>query len=182
MSINQRKILLILLGCLGAVVILYGAYMAFDMYFRACLNWDTVFTNNMHEPEFRKEIEGLLEFQFPASAEFEKSEYRAWLDATFHCVFTLPKKDLDLMFPPEKMVSYENVPHGQPPEKVTWHENDHTMLPQWSKEWLKGKNLDHFRVLEYYPTSGCYVTVVVENPPEADENQRVWVYINFMDI
>jgi hypothetical protein len=131
------------------------------------MKWDTVYENNMHEPEHREKIQQMFGLQFPESAEFEKSEYSTWLEADFHCVFTLPKKDIDLMFPPEK---------------VTWHENDHALLPQWSEKWLEGKNLSHFKILKCYLTSGTSTTVVVDNPLDADENQRVWVYISCFDL
>jgi hypothetical protein len=182
MTVTKRKILLTSLGCLGAAFICWCAYVALSIYCaRAFMGWDTVIENNMHDPEHREEIKQCFGLQFPESAEFEKSVFSRWLDADFHCVFTLPKKDIDLMFPPEKMVSYENVPFGHPPEKVTWHENVNAMLPQWSKKWLEGKNLSHFKVLKYHPTSGTRITVVAENPPDADENQRVWVYVSCFD-
>ena len=127
------------------------------------MEWDKAVKNNMHDLEFRQRIEKWLGVEFPPSAEWERSEYRAWLDAIFQCVFTLPQKDVDVMFPPEN---------------VTWRENDRDSLSLWqTKDWLKGKKLDHFKVMEYDPESGSHAMVIVENPPEISENQRVWIYI-----
>ena len=164
MTINKRKIIL---GCLGIVALCCCAWFAFVVYLVSTMSWDTVVRNNMHDAEFRGKIEKWIGFEFPDSAEWEKSEYRVWQDADFDCVFTLPRKDIDLMFPPEK---------------VTWQENDHAMLPRSWKEWLKEKKLDHFKVMKYkLEPQKRYVTVVVENPPGTDENQRVWVYLSFFE-
>jgi len=161
MIITKRKILL---GCLGVVILCCCFYFVVAVIIVSTTSWDTVVKNPMHDPEFREGMEKLLDIEFPASAEWGKSEYRVWQDAIFNCVFTLPKRDIDIMFPPNE---------------VTWHENDRDMLPQWSKDWLKGKKLDHFNVMECKPKERLFVTVVVDNPPGISGDQRVWVYINF---
>jgi hypothetical protein len=126
------------------------------------IEWDTVVKNNMHDPKFRKAIEEWLDLEFPASAQWEESEYRAWQEIRFHCVFTLPKKDVDLMFSQES---------------ITWYENDHDHLPQWSDTWLKKKKLEHFKVMKYELPINRFVTVVIDNPHGINDDQRVWVYI-----
>jgi hypothetical protein len=138
------------------------------IYVANTLSWDTPIKNNMDDPEFRRQIEGWLNLKFPESVQWEKSELRPWLEWDFQCVFTLPKKDIDLLIPPEK---------GE------WHENDHDMLPHWSEEWLKGKNIDRFKTMRYESrtVSKCHVKVAYEDPIEADENQRIWVYIYAWD-
>jgi len=164
MTINKEKIIL---GCFGLVVIICCGFFAVCFYFFSTMSWDTVYKDNMHDPEFRGKIEKWIDFEFPDSVEWEKSEYRVWQDAIFNCLFTLPKRDIDLMFPPERVV---------------WHENDHDILSQWSKEWLKGKKLDHFKIMKFkQETQHRYGTIVVDNPPGTDENQRVWVYLNFWE-
>ena len=162
MKITTPKIIV---GCLGTVALCgclgYALYVVFLLHaiFKIHLYEDA-----MHEPELRESVERLIYLEFPASVEWGKSKYtRQFLDHDFNCDFTLPKKDIDLMFPPDK---------------VTWQENNLDMLPQWSKDWLKEKNLDHFKVAEYRPTGS--IVIVVDNPPEIDEDQRVWVYIGFV--
>ena len=165
MANKQKIIIRSLIGCAGIVFLGFCVCV----YIAGTTPWDTVVKNNMDDPEFRQGIEKWLDLEFPESVQWEKSELRIWQDSIFNCVFTLPKKDLDLLVPPEK---------GE------WHENDHDLLTQWSDDWLKKKKLDHFKVLEYEPKdkTKCYVTIVADNPPGADENQRVWVYINCLDM
>ena len=181
MTPEKRTKLYFLLGCLVTIILLCGcAFLAFVAYIVVTFDWGTGYKNNMHEQEFREQIEKWIDLQFPPSAEFEKSEYNAWLDADFQCLFTLPRKDIDIMFPPEKTIlSYYYSNEDLPPNEVTWHENDHDMLPYYSKDWLERKKLDHFKVIQYSTRSRCNVTVVIENPAETDENQRIWVYICF---
>jgi len=167
MKITKRTIIL---GCLGITALSCCLFVAFVFYVVSTMKWGTELKNNMHDPEFRQGIEKWLGVVFPPSAEWERSEYHAWLDADFQCVFTLPQKDVDVMFPPEN---------------VTWHENDYDMLNRhpvadW-RAWLKGKKLDHFKVMRYEPESGSHPMVVVENPPGINENERVWVYIVCFD-
>ena len=162
MKITKRKILI---GCFGSVFLFCCFILTVEIFFYDIIvdtiSWDTVVRNCMHDPEFRKNIEVGLNIKFPDSADWGKSEYCVWQDAMFHCDLTLPKKDVDMMFPPNK---------------VTWHENDHGMLPQWSKKWLKGKKLEHFKAIKYEPKRKLHATVVVDNPPGISEDQRVWVY------
>jgi hypothetical protein len=160
MKITKRRIIL---GCFGLIALCCCLFLAYVVFLVSTMEWSTVVRNNMHDPEFRKEIEKWLDLEFPASAKWEESEYRVWQDPILHCVFTLPKKDVDLMF------STKNV---------IWHENDRDKLPQWSDNWLKEKNLDHFKVMKYGHESIRHVTIVVDNPPNINEDQRVWVYIN----
>ena len=167
---NKRKIVIgSLIGCAGIVFLAFCAWGVIAIYVVSTMPWDTVYKNNMNDPEFRQGIEKWLDLKFPESVQWEKSELRIWQDRIFNCVFTLPKKDLDLLVPSEK---------GE------WHENARDQLPQWSKDWLKKKKLDHFKVLKYEPKdqTKCYVAIVADNPPDADENQRVWVYINCLDM
>ena len=169
MANKQKIIIRCLIGCAGVVFLGFCVLFAFAYYCVSKVHRDTVTENNMHDPEFRQEIEEWLDLKFPESVQWEKSELRIWQDRIFNCVFTLPKKDLDLLVPPEK---------GE------WRENDHDMLTQWADDWLKKKKLDHFKIIEYEPKdeTKCYVTIVADNPPEADENQRVWVYITCLDM
>ena len=166
MKIIKRKIVL---GCSCSIILFCCIILTVEIFFydtiADAISWDTVVKNCMDDPGFRKKIEELLALDFPASAEWGKSEYRVWQDAMFHCDLTLPKKDVDMMLPPNK---------------VTWYENDHNMLPQWSKKWLKGKKLEHFKVIKYEPRRKLFVTVAVDNPPEISEDQRVWVSIDFL--
>ena len=160
MTITKRKILL---GCLGLVVLVCCGFFAFFLYCVSTFQLDPPVEHDIRDPKFRAEIKKWFDLEFPDSVEWEKSEYRVWQDPDFDCVFTLPQKDFYLMFPPEL---------------GSWQENNHDMLPYTSKEWLKGKALDHFKVMKYEPKPRHSVTVVVDNPPGADENQRVWVYIH----
>ena len=162
MKITKRKIIL---GCLGITALGCCLFVAFVFIVVGTMEWDPPIKINMDDPESRQRIEKWLDLEFPASAEWERSEYRAWLDADYRCIFTLPQKDVDVMFPPET---------------VTWRENDYDGLLR-AKDWLKGKNLDHFKVMEYKPESASYVMVVVENPPGIHEDQRVWIYIHCLD-
>ena len=160
MKITKQKIIL---GCLGITALSCCLFFAFVFIVVSTMEWDPPIKINMHDPESRQGIEKWLGVDFPPSVEWERTEYRAWLDAIFQCVFTLPQKDVDVMFPPET---------------TTWCENDHDSLSLWqTKDWLKGKKLDHFKVMDYDPESGSHATVIVENPPGINENQRVWVYI-----
>ena len=168
---NKRKIVIgSFIGCAGIVFLglCVCIYIA-GTYIVSATSWDTVYKNNMDDPKFRQGIEKWLDLKFPESVQWEKSELRIWQDWIFNCVFTLPMKDLDLLVPPEK---------GE------WHENAHDMLPYYSKDWLKNKNLDHFKVIKHEPDgiTNCYWTIAVDNPPDADENQRVWVYIKAWDM
>ena len=159
---NRRKTIIKIIGCcLGVAFLGFCVFLAIMMYIAATTPWGTLLKDNMDDPEFRQEIEQWLDLKFPESAQWEKSEYFAWTDTFFVCVFTLPKKDIELMFPPEK---------GE------WHENrrDFLHLPD---KWLKGKNLNRFQAMRYEPEEISRVSVAYENPVEADENQRVWVYI-----
>ena len=167
---NKRKIIIrCLIGCAGVVFLAFCVWGAVAIYVVSTMPWNTVVKNNMDDPEFRQGIEKWLDLKFPESAQWEKSELCIWQDWMFRCSFTLPKKDLELLVSPEK---------GE------WHENDHDMLPSWSDDWLKKKKFDHFKVLKYEPKdqTKCYVTIVADNPPGEDENQRIWVYINCLDM
>ena len=148
----------------GVVFLGFCAFFAFAIYL-AMTPWGTLLENNMHDPEFREGIEKRLDLKFPESAQWEKSRYNVWQEAHFECVFTLPKKDIDLLVPPKK---------GE------WHENEQSFL-HLSKTWLKGKNLDRFQTIRYNSDAEWHVSVAYENPIEADENQRVWVYISASD-
>ena len=169
MANKQKIIIRSLIGCAGVVFLGFCALAGVMIYVANTLSWDTPIENNMDDPEFRRQIEGWLNLKFPDSAQWEKSALRPWLEWRFHGVFTLPKKDIELMFPSEK---------GE------WRENEHDMLPYQSEDWLKNKNLDHFKVIQHEPDgiTNCYWTIVVDNPPDADENQRVWVYIKGWDM
>ena len=164
MKITKRKILL---GCLGMIVLSCCLYFVLAIIIVYTTEWDTVVKDNMHDPEFRQGVEKWLDIEFPASVEWEGSEYRVWQDQIFHCVFTLLQKDVDVMFPPEN---------------TAWCENDHDMLNHHSvgdwRAWLKGKNMDHFKIMEFSPKPKSHGIVVVDHPPGINENQRVWVYIN----
>ena len=159
---TQRKTILKKIGCcLGIAFLGFCIFLAIMIYIAATTPWGTLLKDNMDDPEFRQKIEKWLDLKFPESAQWEKSEYSVWTDTFFVCVFTLPKKDIELMFPPEK---------GE------WHENDQ-YISYDIKKWLKGKNLDRFQEMHYELDERSGVSVAYEAPVEADENQRVWVYI-----
>ena len=169
MANKQKIIIRCLIGCAGVVFLAFCAFWAVAYYCASKMFSDTVAENNMYDPEFRQGIERWLDLKFPESAQWEKSRLDFWQDRSFQCVFTLPKKDIDLLVPSEK---------GE------WHENKHDMLPHWSENWLKNKNLSHFRVIKHEPDgiTNCHWTIVADSPPDANENQRVWVYINGWDM
>ena len=155
----------ILWGCLGTMVLCFCLYQVM-LIFLLCYAMFTTrqYEDFMHEPELRERIESLVYLKFPDSVKWGNSKYTTrWLDHDFNCDFTLPKKDIDIMFPSDK---------------VTWQENNLDMLPSWSKDWLKEKKLDHFKVAKYRPTGTIFI--VVDNPPNIDEDQHVWVYIGFV--
>jgi len=167
MANKQKIIIRSLIGCAGVVFLGFCALAGVMIYVANTMTWGTLLENNMHDPDFRQDIEKWLDLKFPESAQWEKSRYDVWQDASFICVFTLPKKDIDLLVPPEK---------GE------WHENEPYFL-QSPEKWLKGKNIDRFKAMRYESrtVSKCHVKVAYEDPVEADENQRVWVYIYAWD-
>lgn len=128
----------------------------------------TVYRDNMGDEQFRKGIEEWLGLTFPDSVEWEKSEYDGWLDASFQCLLTVPQNEVDGMFPPDES---------------KWQENSRELLPPCFDDWLKGKSLESFKVFQgsIKSSGNAILTVAVDNPPDAEGDQRVWVYINCYD-
>jgi hypothetical protein len=126
MDINKRKILW---GC-GCFIVVAGCFFALLL---GLLFW-LLFPSqqlDMKNPTHKQLIEDNIGFQFPPSVKWKKGKFQPYpFDYDITCLFTLPERDIDVMFPPEKLV---------------WHENDQIMLSELARRWLSKATLKDFK-------------------------------------
>ena len=128
---------------------------------------------DMNDPVMLKRLEQTIGFEFPPSVSWENAMIDRWLEEEFHCRFTIPKADLDLLFPAGK---------------IKWVENDRSLLPSTrSKDrWFSPESLSDFKAFskeqldETHSQPHHDFRVFVDNSVKK-ENERVTVYLMYFD-
>ena len=167
MTITKRKILW---GC-GCSIMVLGCLIVFLL---GLLFWVLYpsYQLDPKNPAHKEFMEDHIGFQFPASAKWKKGVVHSFpFDYAMTCLFTLPKKDINKMFPPEKIV---------------WHEDDQTMLSVLDKKWLSEDTLKNFKIAtfeyrDYNDNNRPHgnLEIIIGNNPLQSDDEEVEVLVSF---
>ena len=130
---------------------------------------------DMNDPAFRQHVERVTGFSFPDSIQWQNTYCDSWQDEIFYCKFTIPKKDLDTLFPSSK---------------VTWVENDRSMLPITPSKhrWYNPEKLTDFKSFHEVrtekgtgpPRPYLGIDVIADNSVK-EGHEPVTVYFQYVD-